>query len=85
MPLATIEMPTRSPLERSGRPAAGQTARRAGYPARAGSRLLIERAKVKPGERILDVGCGCGATSAALAREVGPSGLCWASTSPRRC
>ena len=38
------------------------------------SRILIDRAKAKPGERILDVGCGCGATSSALAREVAPSG-----------
>ena len=38
------------------------------------SRLLIDRAKAAPGERVLDVGCGCGSTSAALAREVTPSG-----------
>jgi SAM-dependent methyltransferase len=35
---------------------------------------LIDRAKVKAGERILDVGCGCGATTIALARKVGPAG-----------
>lgn len=28
----------------------------------------------KPGERLLDVGCGCGATSLALAHVVGPQG-----------
>jgi ubiquinone/menaquinone biosynthesis C-methylase UbiE len=39
------------------------------------SRLLIDRVKARPGERILDVGCGCGSTSAAMAREVAPSGF----------
>jgi SAM-dependent methyltransferase len=38
------------------------------------SEILIDRAKVKAGERILDVGCGCGATTIALARKVGPAG-----------
>ncbi|WP_213741007.1 class I SAM-dependent methyltransferase [Bradyrhizobium sp. dw_411] len=35
---------------------------------------LIDRARPKAGERIIDVGCGNGATSVAFAREVGPSG-----------
>jgi SAM-dependent methyltransferase len=38
------------------------------------SEILIDRAKVKAGERIIDVGCGCGATTIALARKVGPAG-----------
>jgi SAM-dependent methyltransferase len=36
--------------------------------------LLIDRASVKAGERIIDVGCGSGAVSIALAQKVGPSG-----------
>ena len=36
--------------------------------------LLIDRAKVKPGERVLDVGCGSGATTFAFAKAVGASG-----------
>jgi ubiquinone/menaquinone biosynthesis C-methylase UbiE len=36
--------------------------------------ILIDRAKIKAGERILDVGCGSGSTSFAFAKAVGPSG-----------
>src|SRR5258705_3637048 len=36
--------------------------------------LVIDRAKLKPGERVIDVGCGSGATAGAFAREVAPSG-----------
>lgn len=36
--------------------------------------LLIEHAKPQPGERVIDVGCGCGDTSVAFAQRVGPSG-----------
>jgi len=36
--------------------------------------ILIDRAKPKTGERIVDVGCGSGATTIAFARKVGPSG-----------
>lgn len=38
------------------------------------SDVLIDRAKARAGERIVDVGCGCGATSIALAHKVGPTG-----------
>lgn len=38
------------------------------------SEILIERANAKAGERIIDVGCGSGATSLALAQKVGPTG-----------
>lgn len=36
--------------------------------------LLIEHAKPQAGERVIDVGCGCGDTSVAFAKRVGPSG-----------
>jgi SAM-dependent methyltransferase len=35
---------------------------------------LIARAELKPGERVIDVGCGAGATSIAFAQKVAPSG-----------
>jgi SAM-dependent methyltransferase len=38
------------------------------------SEVLIDRAGVEAGERIVDIGCGCGATTIALARKVGSSG-----------
>src|ERR1700738_3724110 len=38
------------------------------------SDILIDRAKAKAGERIVDVGCGCGATTIALAQKIGPAG-----------
>lgn len=37
--------------------------------------VLINRAGAKPGNRILDVGCGCGATTIALARLVAPGSV----------
>ena len=36
--------------------------------------LLIDRAGIKAGEQVLDVGCGSGSTTFAFARAVGPSG-----------
>src|SRR5215813_3044661 len=36
--------------------------------------ILLDRAAVGRGERVIDVGCGCGASAIALARKVGPPG-----------
>ena len=36
--------------------------------------ILIDRARLKTGERIIDIGCGSGATSIAFAKKVAPSG-----------
>ncbi|MCA1453308.1 methyltransferase domain-containing protein [Bradyrhizobium sp. BRP22] len=36
--------------------------------------ILIDRARPAPGERVIDVGCGSGATTVAFAEKVGPSG-----------
>ena len=36
--------------------------------------LVVDRAEFKPGERVIDVGCGSGATAIAFARKVAPSG-----------
>lgn len=39
------------------------------------SEILVKRAAIQPGERIIDVGCGCGATSFDLARRTGATGF----------
>ncbi len=36
--------------------------------------IVMDRAQVAPGERVLDIGCGCGHTSLELARRVRPGG-----------
>ena len=36
--------------------------------------VLIDRARIEAGERIVDVGCGAGATTMAFAQKVGPTG-----------
>jgi ubiquinone/menaquinone biosynthesis C-methylase UbiE len=39
------------------------------------SEALIGRAAIAPGEKIIDIGCGCGATTLATAERAGPAGL----------
>lgn len=39
------------------------------------SKILIDRIAAQPGDGILDIGCGCGATSIALAARVAPGGF----------
>ena len=36
--------------------------------------LLIDRAQIQPGERAIDIGCGCGASTIALSKAVGAGG-----------
>src|SRR5437016_10562289 len=36
--------------------------------------ILIDRARLKAGERVIDIGCGSGVTTIAFAQKVGPSG-----------
>jgi ubiquinone/menaquinone biosynthesis C-methylase UbiE len=38
------------------------------------SRILIERAGIVPDTRIIDVGCGCGATTIEVGKQLGPAG-----------
>jgi SAM-dependent methyltransferase len=38
--------------------------------------LLVEAASAEPGGRVLDVGCGTGGTTLAVARRLGPAGRC---------
>jgi len=39
------------------------------------SRALVDRAAARPGDRIIDVGCGCGSTSITFAERVAPNGF----------
>ena len=46
--------------------------------------VALDAAAPKSGERVIDVGCGCGATVLALAQRLGPTGEVLAWTSPNR-
>lgn len=37
-------------------------------------RMAMEAANLTPGQRVMDIGCGCGATTLELARRVAPTG-----------
>lgn len=37
-------------------------------------RLAMDRGRISPGDRVIDVGCGCGATSLEIAQRVGSRG-----------
>jgi ubiquinone/menaquinone biosynthesis C-methylase UbiE len=38
------------------------------------SRVLIDRARITPDSRVIDVGCGCGATAIEIGKRLGPAG-----------
>jgi 16S rRNA (guanine1207-N2)-methyltransferase len=40
-----------------------------------GARALVEVARVEPGERVLDLGCGCGTNGVFAAQRAGPDGF----------
>lgn len=56
--------------------------RHIGRYSRALAQALISRAGIRPGQRVLDVGCGPGALSAELAALVGPERVAAVDTSP---
>jgi hypothetical protein len=47
--------------------------------------LLLARSAVRPGEKVLEVGCGTGTATVPLADAVGEAGELSGSTFPSRC
>ena len=85
-PASTIKTPTRSPTGTVRPASAGPIGRRRRMCCSSRSPTSsFDRAKLKPGERVIDVGCGSGATTIAFAREVAPSGRVLGVDSRSRC
>ena len=71
----TRETPINSPIGTAPAASAGWSARpRRNVMLKPVADALLDRAQPKAGEWVLDVGCGCGATTMAFAAKVGPKG-----------